>query len=115
MTIGPLDYEFEEQIELNGITLDPYFSGCATIESDRGEPMITAITVDGSRRLRDRMQSGMVITRRIPAVTRLDKPAGEPTTLSEHMFLALAAAIEGSTGLCDAWAAHVEEERADAA
>lgn len=115
MTIGSLDYEFEEQIELNGIRLDPYHTGCATIESDRGEPMITAIRVDGSKRLIYRLRSGTVATERIPAVVRLDKPTGEPTTLSEHLFVALAKVIEGSTGLRDAWAAHVEEEKRDAA
>jgi hypothetical protein len=109
-----MEYEFEEQIEVDGIQLDAYFGGRATVENDgKGWPLITAIIVDGHKTTRNRLQSGLLHTRRIGSVVRLDKPTGKAETLSQHLFVALAAAIEG-WGFIDRWRDHLEDERADA-
>jgi hypothetical protein len=103
-------YDFEEQIEVNGVRLDAYFSGGATVGTDYGRPIITAIYLDGTKP----SVLGRIYSRR-RVKEWLPRPAGEPATFYETVYAGLLAALEDSPDLREAWAAHVESERADAA
>jgi hypothetical protein len=98
MTIGDLEYRFDDlSIDVDGGAFG-HFDGAAFLIPDRGGGFFVAAPMW----LRDVNDVQVAIYR-----------GGSP--LAVELFRAIEAAIDASTRARDAWAAHCESERADAA
>lgn len=86
------EYEFEElEIEIDGISVGS-FSGTAELAVDPGYTFyVKAISLNGSQYER---QPGSFFRRPVSKKVHLARPAGVPSTLSEHLFVAIAAALD---------------------
>jgi hypothetical protein len=90
-----MEYEFDHLSIKVGKANVGWFSGMAYLEADRGGFAVKSVCLDG------------------PEIVWLFKNAS--TALERELRAAIEAALYASPHVRDAWAAHVESERADAA
>lgn len=86
------EHEFEElEIEIDGILVGE-FSGVAELATDPGYTFyVKSITLSGTRYER---RPGWFARRAVSTKVHLTKPAGKPSTLSEHLFSGIAQRLD---------------------